>query len=194
MIMQRPVLTLAMLLAAAPVSADPAIGTALQVGQSLGGATEARLGSTVYVLHPIGRWLVGGELAGSIEGYYGSWGCSAGRQGPGEAVPSVGVVCARPSLGAHVFTGASGQPSPRAQMRLLGGLGATALWLLPARGGYSQRNLAPSGLLRADFLLMAGTLLDADWWVGTAVEERAVALRGVRFSGSAGLLLEGRSR
>ena len=73
MIMQRPVLTLAMLLAAAPCVADPAIGTALQVGQSLGGAAEARLGSTVYVLHPIGRWLVGGELAGSIEGYYDGW-------------------------------------------------------------------------------------------------------------------------
>jgi hypothetical protein len=192
--MRRRVLALAIILAAPPALADPVIGTALQLGQSLGGEAQARLGSAIYVLQPLGRWLVGGELAGSIEGYTGGWGCGTGTQEPGEAVPSVGVVCARPSLGAHVFAGAHGQLSARTQVRMLGGLGATALWLLPARGGHGQGNLAPSGLLRVDLLLMAGTLLGADWWVGAALEERAVALRGARFSSSGGLLLEGRSR
>jgi hypothetical protein len=41
---------------------------------------------------------------------------------------------------------------------------------------------------------MAGTLLGADWWVGAALDERAVAFDGARFSGSGGLLFEGRSR
>jgi hypothetical protein len=176
-------------------SADPAIGGTVQLGQSLGGEAAARLGTTIYALASIDpRWFAGGELSGSIEGYYGSWGCGTAHVGPHDLVPAVGVVCARPSLGLHLLAGAPVRPSPWSELRLSGGVGGTVLWLVPGRGGASRASLVPSGLIRIDLLVLTGGLLGADWWAGAALEERTLAFGDVRLSASAALLFEGRSR
>ena len=180
-------------LVAAPAAAEPIIGTHLQLGQSLAGEADARLGSAVHVVQPVGGgWLLGGELAGSIEGYTGGYGCGTIEAGGDVAVPSVAVGCVQPGLAAHLLAGVQAAPSAASTLRLEAGLGATSIFLLATSGTDGRRDTAPSALLRASYLLRATTTLGASWWIGLSLEERALDLADPHLARSVGLLLEGR--
>ena len=176
---------------AAPAAADPIIGTHLQLGGPLAGEADARLGSVVHVVQPVGGgWLLGGELAGSIEGYTGGYGCGAAA---GDAtVPSIAVGCVQPGLAAHLLAGVQAAPSPGSTLRLEAGLGATSVFLLATSGTDGDRDTTSSALLRASYLLRATTTLGASWWIGLSLEERALDLADPHLARSVGLLLEGR--
>ena len=181
---------------ATPALAEPAVqvGTSLQVGDAFGPDAETRVGSNVWVLMPVARgWFLGGEVLGSAEGYWGGYRCGT-SSGEG-AVPDIAVYCLQPSLGAHVVTGAQANPSPGSMLRLEIGAGATVEWLL-AGDEARRRDVRPSGLVRASyaFHVLDTPTLDADWWLGVAVEEHAIGLDDTRLSRSLGLILEGRAR
>lgn len=175
-------------------NADPFIGTTLHVGEALAGDANTRVGSTIYVTQPLQNgWLVGGELSGSVEGYLGGYGCGTYQDSEAD-VPSVAVSCFQPGVAAHVLVGVQAFPSARSLLRVEGGLGGTTLFLVPGQGGSTQHDIVPSGLVRASYLFRAGEALGADWWLGAALEERAMSSSDVALARSIGLVVEGHSR
>ena len=135
-----------------------------------------------------GGWTLGGELAGSIEGYTGGYGCGT-LAGDG-AVPAVAVTCLQPGLAAHALLGTQAAPNANARVRLELGLGATSIFLVPGQGGDARRTTYASGLLRAAYLRRLGPALTGDWWLGVQLEERALGLDDTRTTRAVGLLLE----
>ena len=109
----------ALLAAPRAAGADPVIGAALDVGESLGsGDAELRVGTGLYVAQPLrGGWLLGGQLDGSLEGYTGGYGC--GTNAPlTMPVPSIGVACLQPTVGLHLLVGTQAASGPRSLLRL----------------------------------------------------------------------------
>jgi hypothetical protein len=180
---------------AVPAGADPVVGSNLHVGESLGKEASGRLGSTIYLLQPAsGAWSLGGELSGSVEAYLGGWGCGTSMStGDDVAVPAVAVACVQPSVAAHALVSVEARPSARSLLRLVGGLGATSLWLLPGDGGHNQRDTIPSGLIRVGYLFELGEAMSARWSLGASLEERAT-LTDARVARSIGLQFEAVSR
>lgn len=186
---------LAVSLVAGAAQASPAVGTATGYGQALGGEADERVSASVYVLGAMpGGWLLGGELAGSVEGYLGGYGCDTMSAEPGATVPSVAVSCVQPAVGAHVLVGSEAAPSARTKLRLELGLGATAVYLLPGQGGSATRHTYASGLLRATYLVELGEAMSGTWWLGPAVEERVLGVDDSHVARWFGLVLEGRTR
>ena len=64
---------------------------------------------------------------------------------------------------------------------------------MPGQGGRTDRQLAPSALVRVGTLFRLVETLGAEWWLGLALEERAVAIDSTRLSRAVGLVLEGRA-
>jgi hypothetical protein len=182
-------LVMALFVAAeSPAAADPAVGATLALGESLGGQANSRLGSSIYVLQPLGGgWLAGGALDGS--------GCGTNTDTMG-TVPAIGVLCVQPTVAAHALVAVQAAPSPRTNLRLELGAGATSIFLLDAPGVANdrQRTVVPSAMVRASYLVRTGYAFGADWWLGIALDERALGVHDTRLSRSAGLVFEGRSR
>jgi hypothetical protein len=180
-------------LVSATAAAEPVVGTTLQIGEALGAEADTRVGSNIWVLAPLGGgWLAGIEVDGSVEGFTSGYRC--GTSG-GDVVPAIAVTCMQPSLGAHALAGVQAQPSPGSELRLEAGVGATALWLLAGDESLG-RDVRPSALVRGGYMLevLDTPALGASWWLGVALEERAMGLDDTRLARSVGLLLEGRSR
>jgi hypothetical protein len=60
--------------------------------------------------------------------------------------------------------------------------------------GADRLELVPSALLRVAYLIDSGDALGAQWSVGASVEEGGLAVDGVRFSRSIGLVIEAHAR
>ncbi len=177
-------------------AADPDVGATVALGESLGGQADGRLGTSIYVLQPLGGgWMAGGALDGSGEVFDGGYGCGAGT-GSMDPVPAIGVLCVQPALAAHALVAVEAAPSPRTDLRLELGAGATSIFLLDAPGvpDDRRRTLVPSAMVRASYLVRTGSAFGADWWLGVALDERALGVRDTRLSRSAGLVFEGRAR
>ncbi len=173
--------------------ADPIVGGMLGFGQSLGGEAGGRLDGSIYMVATDERgWGLGGELAGSFEAYIGGYTCGSAMTAPGESVPAVAQVCMQPSAAAHALVSVQAQPSDGTLLRVIGGLGAASLWTLGS-GHDDDRELAPSGLIRLGYMLHAGELAGAQWWIGVTLEERAIGLDDTRLSRAIGLAFEGAS-
>ncbi|HUH05753.1 MAG TPA: hypothetical protein VML75_27370 [Kofleriaceae bacterium] len=186
---------LAVMMVAGTAHAGPAVGTATGYGQGLGGEADERVSASVYVLGAMpGGWMLGGELAGSVEGYTGGYGCDTMSLEPGAVVPAVAVSCVQPAVGAHLLVGSEAAPSARSRLRLELGVGATAVYLIPGQGGSTARDTLASGLLRATYLVELGEAMTGTWWLGPAVEERVVGISDPHVARWFGLVLEGRTR
>ncbi len=176
--------------------ADPAVGGTVELGESLGGRADGRLGTSIYVLQPLGGgWMIGGTLGGSGEAYDAGYGCGVGTSGM-DPVPSIGVLCVQPAVTAQALVAVEASPSPSTDLRLELGAGATSIFLLDAPGVpvNRRRSLVPSAMVRASYLVRTGYAFGADWWLGVALDERALGLSDTRLSRTAGLVFEGRSR
>lgn len=180
-------------LANGSANADPVVGATLHMGESIAGLSDWRVGSALYLVRPLeGGWQVGGELRGSMEAYTGGYGCGTIGNDV-EAVPSLAVVCFQPSVAAHSLVGVRmGTTSSSLVFQL--GAGAATTFLVPGKGGDTQRATSPSFLLRAAYLFEVGGEARSTWSVGVALEEQAVGICGPRFTGAIGLLIEARSR
>jgi hypothetical protein len=129
----------AVLSAAMPSHAGPAIGTTMTYGESLGGEAGERVSANVYAYSVLGGGLtLGGEVSGSLEGYTGGYGCGTTMGGADVDVPAVAVVCFQPSVGTHLLVGTQASPSSWSQLRLELGVGATALYLMAGDGGHTS--------------------------------------------------------
>jgi hypothetical protein len=163
-------------------------------GEALGGEATGRFGADIHAYGSIGNgFTIGGELSGSIEGYTGGYGCGTMSDGSG-AIPAVAVSCLQPGIATHLLLGAEASPTQSTQLRFEVGLGATAVYLVPSQGGETQRDTFASGLIRAMYLAHVGDNVAGNWWVGVAVEERAIGFGDPHLVRSLGLVLEGRSK
>jgi hypothetical protein len=198
--------------AAAPAAADPTdragagpaptasrapgegawiVGTAVHAGEALGQRADARVGTDLFVLAPIGGgWVVGGEIGGTFESHLGGYGC--GMTG-GDAVPSIAVTCMEPTLGAHVVVGVEAGPTARSVLRVEAGAGGSRRWLV-AGDRAVDRAVAPSARLRVSYLVrgFAAPSLGATWWLGVAVEDRAIGATDARVTRAIGVVVEAR--
>lgn len=190
----RVSMVVAVLWLASPSHAGPVIGTTMTYGESLGGEAGERVAANLYMVGFLGGgWTLGGEMSGSIEGYTGGYGCGTTMSG-GVDVPAVAVTCFQPGVGTHLLVGTQASPSSWSQLRLELGVGATAVYLMPGDGGRTHRDIYASGLIRVMYLGHLGSAATGDWWVGVALEERALGIEDTRVVRSFGLVLEGRAR
>jgi hypothetical protein len=176
---------------AAPAHADPVFGTSLGYGDGLGGEADERMATNIYVYSSLpGGWTLGGEIAGSLEGFDGGYGCGT-YDTTGMDVPAVAVMCLQPSVAVHALFGVKAAPSPSTRLRLEGGAGAATLFLVPGQGGQTVRDTSASGLIRAAYLAHLGTGFTGEWWLGLQLEERALGLNDPHLARSIALILEG---
>ena len=177
----------------APALADPVVGTSFGYGEALGGEADERVSTNIYMYGSLpGGWTLGGEVAGSLEGFDGGYGCGT-YDTTGMIVPSIAVVCLQPALAVHALFGVKAAPTPSTRLRLEGGVGAVSLFLVPGQGGQTVRDTSASGLIRAAYLAHIGTGFTGEWWLGIQLEERALGLNDPHLARSVGLVLEGRS-
>ena len=180
----------------ADASADPVIGTSVSAGRPMAGGDTAHGAMSLYALGTVGDSLtVGGELSGSLEGYTGDWGCGLNVAFDGEPIPpSLAVTCLQPTVGAHGLVGSHRLLSNTWSLRVEGGLGATAVFLIPGEGADSDASLLPSALARVQVMWHVGELLGGHWRTGMQIQERALGVSDTRFAGSLGLVLEATAR
>ncbi len=185
---------LALLVPESPVSAEPIAGGALQIGESVGGESNWRLGASVYLLHPpTNGWHFGGELSGSIEAYTGGYGC--GTLGNDvENVPALTVVCFQPGLAAHALFGYRAKAASKSSFIIQVGVGAATTFTVPGKGGDTQHETHPSLLARAGYLVGIGSALGSHWSVGIIAEQRAIGLSSTHYAPSVGIAMEGALR
>ncbi len=174
---------------AGTVRAEPILGTVIDYAPSTG-VDDARLGASLYLLRTMSDGVtLGGELAGTLGGHMGGWGCRDGGDGT-EMVPAVAVFCFEPSAHAHAVVGRALRVGDRQQLRLEVGLGVTGWMLMAGQGGDPRSQITGSGLVRAGWLLRVGDAVGGQWWTGVLVEERAYLAENRPATGSIGWVLE----
>lgn len=165
----RIAMLVAALCAAGPATAaTPRIGAAFEYGAPLRDGDTGRRGMSMHVLFDFegdaSPWSVGGEIAANAESDMGGWGC--GTTETGDAVPSLAVDCLQPTLAAHVLAGGSTRAIANTTLLFELGLGPARTWLVPGRGGHTERNLAWSSVIRGAWLLDVGRAFGGAWRVG----------------------------
>ncbi len=179
-----------MVAAAGSAAAEPTIGTAVDYGESVVVSDSGRVGASLYVVHPVGeRWLVGGELAGSLGGYTGGYGCGTLSESD-DMVPAVAVSCLVPALTAHGLVAHDTRLGTNKRLRLEAGVGVTNRRLFPGQGGDNQSWWYGSAQVRGAALLRVGSGAGGQWWTGVQLQQRTYGVADPHASVTLGWLLE----
>ena len=179
-------------------AADWRLDTALGLGQPLGapptdnwgdGQADRRLALDVDVTRRLqAPWIAGVGVSTSMEGWDGGIGC--GEMPLDGVVIAAGIYCLMPTVAVHGLAGVEVELTRATALRLTGGVGATALFVMTDINDNVATHVAPSALVKAVAFRQAGR----DWWLGLAVEGRALAGAAARTSGSAAVVVGWRGR
>ncbi|MGE0871383.1 MAG: hypothetical protein AB7P03_22670 [Kofleriaceae bacterium] len=172
-----------------PAGAEPFVTGSIDLGEGFGDDAIGRAGSSIHVLAPVdGRWLLGGELAGSLEPYWAGFSCDPMETSMTDAEADNQDVCLRSSIGLHGLAGVQAAPSRNTVIRFEAGLGATTVL------GGNERSYLPSGLLRVALLGALVPTQTSVWRIGIALDDRVLGIRDPYQVRSLGILFEATSR